>query len=200
MGGLDPAKILVILALALVLLGPERLPKAARQVGAFWRDVQDFRARVEEEVRGALPDIDIPKIPSIPRGGVTGYLTGMMADADRATRSPGRAGVAEEDGDTGDTGPPDGAGSRGGRSRRIEDASPAQWQSAPRRGSTRFTSDGGNPSPVTAPAGMPAGWGSRGAEAPGYASGSLLSSVPGGAPEGLLGAEARLDLDDPSWN
>lgn len=84
MGGLDPAKLLVILVLALVLLGPERLPKAARQIGSFWRDVNRYRERLEQEVRDALPDIDLPEIPTLRRGGVTNYLTGMMRDSEQA--------------------------------------------------------------------------------------------------------------------
>jgi sec-independent protein translocase protein TatB len=202
MGGLDPAKLLVILVLAMVLLGPERLPKAARQIGAFWHDLQAFRTRVEEEVRGALPDLDLPRIPPVARGGVAGYLTGMMADADRNRARPRAPGTPDPDGEYGfdgddgfDSEEDDFAGPGIARpSRRGDRARPVAWQSS------RFTDDAANPSPVVAPAGMPAGWHSRGADAPGWASGSLFSAVPGGGPEGLLSAEARLDLSDPSWN
>lgn len=79
MGGLDPAKLLVILVLALILLGPERLPRAARQLGSFWRDLSRLRQRLEEEVREAVPDLDLPELPVIRRGGLSGYITGMMA-------------------------------------------------------------------------------------------------------------------------
>ena len=34
---LDPAKLLVIAVVAIILLGPDRLPNLARQVGGAWR-------------------------------------------------------------------------------------------------------------------------------------------------------------------
>lgn len=101
MGGLDPAKILVILVLALVVLGPERLPKAARQIGSFLHDFMAFRSRLEQEVRSALPDVEIPDLSRVvPRGGLTGYLTGMMRDVpSRGTNTEARVGrdTAAED-------------------------------------------------------------------------------------------------------
>jgi sec-independent protein translocase protein TatB len=54
---LDPAKILVVLVIALIVLGPEKLPGVARQLGALWGDVRRWRARLETEVRGAFPDL-----------------------------------------------------------------------------------------------------------------------------------------------
>lgn len=56
MGTLDPAKILVVLVVALVVLGPERLPQVARQIGKAWGDFRRFRQHLEEEVKGALGD------------------------------------------------------------------------------------------------------------------------------------------------
>lgn len=163
MGGLDPAKLLVILVLALILLGPERLPKAARQIGAFWRDLSRLRERLEQEVRDAVPELDLPELPSAFRpGGVTGYITGMMREAgSKATPAGEPSGEAEPAGEA--------------------DAAP--------------------PAPGAAgPAGVPAGWQSNGASLSGYASGSQLSTFPGGQPEGRLVADLRLELDDPSWN
>ena len=66
MGGLDPAKILVILIIALIVLGPDRLPTAARQLGGAWRELNRLREKFEEEVRAAVPDLDLPKIPTSP--------------------------------------------------------------------------------------------------------------------------------------
>ena len=63
---LDPAKLLVIFVIALVVLGPERLPKVARQMAALWKELTRVRDQVSDEVRRAMPDIDIPKIPRIP--------------------------------------------------------------------------------------------------------------------------------------
>jgi len=54
---LSPAKILVVLVVALIVLGPEKLPGMARQIGAAWGDLRRWRARLETEVRGVFPDL-----------------------------------------------------------------------------------------------------------------------------------------------
>jgi TatA/E family protein of Tat protein translocase len=54
---LDPAKLLVIAVVAIILLGPDRLPQVARQVGAAWRSFNEFRHRMEAEVRSTMPDL-----------------------------------------------------------------------------------------------------------------------------------------------
>ena len=54
---LSPAKLLVILVIALVVLGPEKLPQVARQLGAAWHDLRQWRSRLENEVRGAFPNL-----------------------------------------------------------------------------------------------------------------------------------------------
>ncbi len=54
---LSPAKILVVLVIALIVLGPEKLPGVARQMGAAWGEIRRFRARLENEVRGVFPDL-----------------------------------------------------------------------------------------------------------------------------------------------
>jgi sec-independent protein translocase protein TatB len=62
---LDPAKLLIIAVVAVVLLGPERLPQVARQMGAAWRTFNEFRHRIETDVRSAVPDL--PSIQDISR-------------------------------------------------------------------------------------------------------------------------------------
>jgi sec-independent protein translocase protein TatB len=54
---LSTDKVLVILVVALVVLGPNKLPQVARQLGSLWSDFQRFRQRVETEVRSAFPDL-----------------------------------------------------------------------------------------------------------------------------------------------
>jgi sec-independent protein translocase protein TatB len=54
---LSPAKILVILVIALVVLGPDKLPKVAKQLGGLWGDFRRFRDRIETDVRGSFPDL-----------------------------------------------------------------------------------------------------------------------------------------------
>jgi TatA/E family protein of Tat protein translocase len=54
---LSPAKVLVILVVVLVVLGPDKLPKVARQIGGLWGDFRKLRQRLESEVRGTFPDM-----------------------------------------------------------------------------------------------------------------------------------------------
>jgi TatA/E family protein of Tat protein translocase len=54
---LSPAKLLVILVVALIVLGPDKLPKVAKQVGGLWGDFRKFRERLESEVRGTFPEL-----------------------------------------------------------------------------------------------------------------------------------------------
>jgi sec-independent protein translocase protein TatB len=54
---LSPAKLLVILVVALVVLGPDKLPKVAKQLGGFWGDFRKFRERLESDVRGTFPEL-----------------------------------------------------------------------------------------------------------------------------------------------
>jgi sec-independent protein translocase protein TatB len=57
MFNLDPAKLLIIAVVAVILLGPDRLPTFARQIGAAWRSFTDYRHRMEQEVRRSMPDL-----------------------------------------------------------------------------------------------------------------------------------------------
>jgi sec-independent protein translocase protein TatB len=54
---LSPAKLLVVLVVALLVLGPEKLPGVARQLGAAWGELRKLRTRLEREVREVLPDL-----------------------------------------------------------------------------------------------------------------------------------------------
>jgi sec-independent protein translocase protein TatB len=54
---LDPGKLLVIAVVAVILLGPDRLPQLARQVGGAWRSFNEYRHRMESEMRSSMPDL-----------------------------------------------------------------------------------------------------------------------------------------------
>jgi sec-independent protein translocase protein TatB len=54
---LDPAKLLIIAVVAVILLGPDRLPAFARQVGGAWRTFTAYRHKMEEEMRSSMPDL-----------------------------------------------------------------------------------------------------------------------------------------------
>ena len=61
---LGPAEILVILVVALIVLGPKRLPEAGRQVGRAIAEVRKWSQGFQDEIRSAV-DFD-PKRPSYP--------------------------------------------------------------------------------------------------------------------------------------
>jgi Sec-independent protein translocase protein TatA len=54
---LSPTKLLVVLLVALVVLGPEKLPRAARRIGSIWADLQRLKTGLEAEARQSLPDL-----------------------------------------------------------------------------------------------------------------------------------------------
>src|SRR5580698_9420908 len=85
---LDPAKLLVIAVVAIILLGPDRLPQVARQAGAAWRSFNEFRHRMETEVRSSIPDLpsstDIARLARSPQALLT-HLSNMGTDETAAT-------------------------------------------------------------------------------------------------------------------
>lgn len=54
---LSPLKLVIVVVVALVLIGPDKLPKMARQIGAAWNGLRSFRERIESEVRENVPDL-----------------------------------------------------------------------------------------------------------------------------------------------
>jgi TatA/E family protein of Tat protein translocase len=67
---LSPVKILVIVAVVLLLMGPDKLPEVAHRLGSSWRALKRLQERVESEVRDAIPDLpstgDIARIVRSP--------------------------------------------------------------------------------------------------------------------------------------
>ena len=51
---LGPAEILVILVVALIVLGPKRLPEAGRQVGRAIAEVRKWSQGFQDEIRSAV--------------------------------------------------------------------------------------------------------------------------------------------------
>lgn len=59
---LGPAEILVILVVALIVLGPTRLPEAGRQVGKALAEVRRWSSDVKSEIRDAV-EVEPPGFP-----------------------------------------------------------------------------------------------------------------------------------------
>ena len=85
---LDPAKLLVIAVVAIILLGPDKLPQVARQVGGAWRSFNEFRHRMETEVRNTMPDLpsttEIARLARSPSA-LLDHLSNMGPDESRRT-------------------------------------------------------------------------------------------------------------------
>jgi sec-independent protein translocase protein TatB len=80
---LDPGKLLVIGVVAIILLGPDRLPQVARQIGGAWRAFNEFRHRMETQVRDTMPDLpDTAEIARLARSpsALLNHLSNMAAD------------------------------------------------------------------------------------------------------------------------
>ena len=84
---LDPAKLLVIAVVAVILLGPDKLPQVARQVGAAWHAFGEFRHKMESEVRSSIPDLpssaDIARLARSPSA-LLDHLSKMDGDKESA--------------------------------------------------------------------------------------------------------------------
>jgi Sec-independent protein translocase protein TatA len=53
----SPIKLSLVLLVALILLGPDKLPHAARKVAQGWRTFHRVRERIERELRESVPDL-----------------------------------------------------------------------------------------------------------------------------------------------
>jgi Tat protein translocase TatB subunit len=60
---LGPAEILVIMVVALIVLGPKRLPEAGRQVGRFISEVRHWSSAVQNEIRSVIDTEGEPPSP-----------------------------------------------------------------------------------------------------------------------------------------
>lgn len=78
MFNLGPMELLVIVVVALVVLGPQRLPEAMRQVGKGVGDLRRWSGAVGTEVRSAF-DADRPAPPPPPPAAVHAGADGSGA-------------------------------------------------------------------------------------------------------------------------
>src|SRR5580658_4227376 len=94
---LDPAKLLVIAVVAIILLGPDKLPQVARQVGGAWRSFNEFRHRMETEVRSSIPDLpashEIARLARSPSA-LLNHLSNMGSPDDGTAATAATAGAA----------------------------------------------------------------------------------------------------------
>ena len=54
---LSPIKLLLIAVVTAVLLGPDKIPEVAKNLGRAWRRLKQIQGRIETEVRQVIPDL-----------------------------------------------------------------------------------------------------------------------------------------------
>lgn len=100
---LSPEKLFIVLILALVLFGPDKLPKLARQMGEGWAKLRAFQQKMEREVRETMPDLPSSKqIAQMVRAPVS-YLNSMVDEPEGPTTATLSSSPSEPQG----TWPPD---------------------------------------------------------------------------------------------
>ena len=58
-GGFSPLHLLIVAVVALVVLGPEELPKLAKMAGRAYRDFARMRHHLSSELRDVVSDFDL---------------------------------------------------------------------------------------------------------------------------------------------
>jgi sec-independent protein translocase protein TatB len=80
-------ELLVILVLALVVLGPQRLPDAMRTVGRVMGEVKRISSGFQQDLTSAIQDMDTDETPRRRREAVP--LAAVVADADAGADDEG---------------------------------------------------------------------------------------------------------------
>ena len=57
MFNLSAIKLLIIIFVVVIFLGPDKLPEAAQKVGRFWSLFRSWQRRLESEVREVIPNL-----------------------------------------------------------------------------------------------------------------------------------------------
>jgi TatA/E family protein of Tat protein translocase len=96
MFNIGPMELLVILVIALLVVGPQRLPEVGRSVGRALREFRRAQDEVQRTLRMSLDD----EPPSRPMRGVRS--TGPGAELDGAAPAPDPASAAESETGRGD--------------------------------------------------------------------------------------------------
>jgi sec-independent protein translocase protein TatB len=131
MFNLDPVKLLIIAVVAVMVLGPDKLPGVARQIGGAWRSFNDFRVRMETDMRRNIPDLpstsDIVQLAKSPTA-LLSHLSNMSPETQSSQTRSDLAGVWDAVGQSTEE-----------ESNPLEPAQPGDAAALPRRRSTQST-------------------------------------------------------------
>ena len=94
MFGVGLPEMAVIIVIAMLVFGPDRLPEFARQAGRMLRQVRNFSQSARDDIRSELgPEFaDFELTDLDPRRAVRKYIVGRLGRRARRHR-PGRAGL-----------------------------------------------------------------------------------------------------------
>jgi sec-independent protein translocase protein TatB len=89
---LSPAKLLLVLVVVLIVVGPDKLPSVARQLGAAIESLKNFHSKVEKDVRESIPNLpstaEIAKMARSPSA-LLSTLIEMPSGHDEPVPDPG---------------------------------------------------------------------------------------------------------------
>ena len=106
---LSPAKLLVVLVIVMIVVGPDRLPHLARQIGAALQSLRQLHAKVEGDLRESMPNLPSSKEIAHYTRKPTALLSKLMdLDGDQAADEDGDEHLVADPGaeEVIDTGPP----------------------------------------------------------------------------------------------
>jgi sec-independent protein translocase protein TatA len=83
---LGPMEILAILVVALIVLGPKRLPEAGRQIGKFLSEVRRWSHTMQNEIRDVIESEPTPARTTA----TTATATGTASTNGSSEPAPGR--------------------------------------------------------------------------------------------------------------
>jgi sec-independent protein translocase protein TatA len=95
MPSLGPAEILVVLVIALLVFGPNKMPDIARQVGKGFREFRRVQQHLKSELRDVVSEFDSPTDASVQQQPAP-MLPPKDAVVDEAAPAPEHAAPAAE--------------------------------------------------------------------------------------------------------
>lgn len=85
MGDITPVKVLIVAVIALLVLGPEKLPEMMRKAGKAWADFRSFRENMEAQVRETVGDVpglsDLTKLTKFTNVGIKSTIASSLNSA-----------------------------------------------------------------------------------------------------------------------
>ena len=97
MGNLGGAEILVILVVALIVLGPTRLPQAARQLGDAFGQIRRLSSGFQQEMKAAMDEVEATIDPPAESSRPADDKGRRLVTADSAATDPAPTGDSQDD-------------------------------------------------------------------------------------------------------